>query len=182
MIFHVVGSFMGIASTRRIGITTATMAADTAYKFRVSPENLKTVKATLPLVAKAGTNFTKHFYGRMFAANPELKNVFNQTNQAMGGQPKKLLKTVALAAQSAIDTGELPGEAIEGICQKHAALGVGKEAYAVVGEHFLGTIEDLLTKDETVLGAWGALYGDITRVFTTHKREITDANAAVPGS
>jgi len=65
----------------------------------------------------------------MFKAHPELQNVFNQTNQAIGGQPKKLLKTVAIAAQAAIDTGDLPGEAIEGICQKHAALGVGKEAY-----------------------------------------------------
>ncbi len=46
----------------------------------------------------------------------------------------------------------------------------------------LGTIEDLLTEDEAVLGAWGALYGDIAGVFTTREREITDANAAVPGS
>ena len=49
----------------------------------------------------------------MFKSHPELQNVFNQTNQAIGGQPKKLLKTVAIAAQAAIDTGELPGEAIE---------------------------------------------------------------------
>lgn len=157
-------------------------AADTVYKFGVSPENLETVKATLPLVGEAGTGFTKHFYSRLFAAHPELKNVFNQTNQALGNQPKKLLKTVAIAAQSAIETGELPGEAIEGICQKHAALGVGKEAYDVVGEHLLGTIEDLLTDDAAVLGAWGQLYGDIAGVFTTREREIANEAAKIPGN
>lgn len=161
---------------------TRSFAADTVYKFGVTPDHMETVKATLPLVGKAGTDFTKHFYSRLFAAHPELQNVFNQTNQAMGGQPKKLLKTVALAAQSVIDTGELPGEAIEGICQKHAALGIGKEAYGVVGEHLLGTIQDLLTDDKAVLDAWGNLYGDIANVFITRERELAAENAKIPGS
>ncbi|CAB9509098.1 Is involved in NO detoxification in an aerobic process [Seminavis robusta] len=120
--------------------------------------------------------------GRMFAGNPELQNVFNQTNQTLGGQPKKLLKTVALAAQAAIATGELPGEAIEGICQKHCALHVGPDAFGVVGANILGTIEDLLTKDQAVLDAWGALYGDIANVFITREAEINKEVAAVPGS
>lgn len=157
-------------------------AADTIYKFGVAPENIETVKATLPLVGAAGTDFTKHFYKRMFAANPELQNVFNQTNQALGGQPKKLLKTVALAAQAAIETGEMPGELIEGICQKHAALHVGSEAYDVVGANLLGTIEDLLTDDKAVLDAWADLYGDIASVFMTREKEIMDEVASIPGS
>ena len=136
----------------------------------------------MPLVGKAGTDFTKHFYGRMFKGNPELLNVFNQTNQTLGGQPKKLLKTVALAAQTAIETGELPGEVIEGICQKHAALHVGPEAYNVVGANLLGTIEDLLTDDKAVLEAWGALYQDIANVFITREKEIAEQVANIPGS
>ena len=151
------------------------------YKFGVSQDALDTVKATLPLVAEAGTDFTKHFYGRMFQANPQLKNLFNQTNQALGGQPKKLLKTVAVAAQAAIETGELPGDAIEGICQKHAALQVLPDHYGIVGENILGTIEDLLTKDEAVLSAWGELYGDIASVFINREEEITNEAANMPG-
>jgi nitric oxide dioxygenase len=157
-------------------------ASDTIYKFGVAQEHLDTVKATLPLVAKAGTDFTKHFYGRMFAGNPELLNIFNQTNQTLGGQPKKLLKTVAVAAQAAVELGELPGEAIEGICQKHAALHVTPEAYNIVGANLLGTIEDLLTKDKAVLDAWGALYGDIANVFITRESEIAQQVTSVPGS
>jgi len=157
-------------------------AADTVYKFDVTPEHMQTIKATLPAVGKAGVKFTQHFYSRLFAAHPELLNVFNQTNQAMGKQPQKLLKTVAVAAQSAIETGVLPGEAIEGISQKHAALGIQKEAYDVVGEHLLGTIEDLLTDDKTVLEAWGDLYGDIANVFVTRERELAEEKKNTPGS
>jgi hemoglobin-like flavoprotein/ferredoxin-NADP reductase len=153
------------------------------YKFGISQKDLDTVKATLPLVAEAGTDFTKHFYTRMFQGTPDLLNVFNQTNQALPseGQPKKLLKTVAVAAQAAIETGELPGEAIEGICQKHAALNVAKEHYAVVGEHILGTIQDLLTDDKDVLSAWEALYGDIASVFIAREQEICKEMAQTPG-
>ena len=55
--------------------------AHRVYKFNVSKESLDTVKATLPLVAQAGTDFTKHFYKRMFTAHPDLQNVFNQTSK-----------------------------------------------------------------------------------------------------
>lgn len=171
-----------LASASKAALQSRSFAADTVYKFNVTPEHMETIQATLPLVGKAGTDFTKHFYARLFAANPSLLNVFNQTNQALLGQPKKLLKTVALAAQSAIDTGELPGEAIEGICQKHAALGVSPDAFNVVGEHLLGTIEDLLTDDKAVLDAWAALYGDIANVFITREKEITEHTEAIPGS
>jgi nitric oxide dioxygenase len=153
----------------------------TTYKFSVSDKDLETVKATLPLVGAAGTDLTKHFYSRMFKANPELLNLFNQTNQTLGGQPKKLLKTIAVAAQAAIDTGLLPGEAIEGICQKHAALNIQSEAYAIVGEHLLGTIEDLLTSDKAVLDAWGSLYGDIVGCFISREKELNDEMAMTPG-
>ena len=45
----------------------------------ISTAQLDIVRATLPAVAAAGTKFTDHFYGRMLSANPELKNVFNQS-------------------------------------------------------------------------------------------------------
>lgn len=154
---------------------------NTIHKFTVSEGTLETVKATLPLVAAAGTDFTKHFYARLFKEHPELMNIFNQTNQAKGGQPKKLLQTVALAAQAAIDTGELPAEAIMSICQKHTALNISPDAYAIVGQHILGTIEDLLTDDKAVLDAWGALYGDIVKAFVTEEEKIRDEMMNTPG-
>lgn len=142
------------------------------YKFDVPKEHLEVIRATLPLLAEAGSDFTVHFYKRLFTSHPELKNVFNQTNQAIGGQPKKLIKTIAVAALAAIEAGELPGELIEGVCQKHAALHIPPAAYDIVGANILGTIEDLLTKDKAVLDAWGALYGNIAQVFISREAEI----------
>ena len=89
---------------------------------------------------------------------------------------------MALAAQAAIETGELPGEAIEGIAQKHAALHITKEQYSVVGEHLLGAIRDLLTDDQDVLDAWGELYGDIASIFVQREAEITKEVTSLPGS
>ena len=148
------------------------MPASTVYKFTIGQDQLDIVKATLPLVARAGPNFTKHFYKILFKSHPELKNLFNQTNQAKGKQPQKLLTTVALAAQAAIEKGILPGEAIEGICQKHSALNISKESYDVVGQHLLQAIRDMLTQDETILEAWGNLYGEIASIFATREAEI----------
>lgn len=158
------------------------MPASTVYEFTTPKDQLDIVKATLPLVAQAGPGFTKHFYKILFASHPDLKNVFNQTNQAKGKQPQKLFTTVAVAAQAAIETGILPGEAIEGICQKHAALNITPEQYQVVGEHILQTIRDLLTKDEAILQAWHSLYNDIANIFTTREGEIAQEIADTPGA
>ena len=46
------------------------------------------------------------------------------------------------------------------------------EAYSIVGSHVLGTIEDLLTKDQAVLNAWGTLYGEIANIFVERETEI----------
>ena len=157
------------------------MPASTVYKFSISQEHLDIVKQTLPLVARAGPPFTKHFYKILFETHPELRNLFNQTNQAKGKQPQKLLTTVALAGQAAIETGVLPGEAIEGICQKHAALNIPPEAYDIVGQNLLQAIKDLLTDDSKVLEAWGSLYNDISTVFITREAEINQATAHQSG-
>ena len=73
---------------------------------------------------------------------------------------------------SAIDAGEISGEMIEGVAQKHVALGVPAAAYGIVGATILETIKDLLTTDQAVLDAWGALYGDISSFFIEREAEI----------
>ena len=53
----------------------------------LTADQIARVKATVPVLAVHGTTITKHFYKRMFAHHPELKNVFNQTHQKSGNQP-----------------------------------------------------------------------------------------------
>ena len=158
-----------------------TLSANAVYKFSMSPQELDVIRTTLPAVGAVGPDFTKHFYTRMFKAEPRLKNVFNQTNQEIGKQPQKLFQTIAFAASAAIDTGELNAEGIESICQKHCALQLDPSDYNIVGEHLLGTIKDLLTDEPSVIDAWASLYGNIAGAFTAREKEIYDEAMNVPG-
>ena len=54
------------------------------------------VKSTIPSLAKHGEKVTQNFYARLFAAHPELKNVFNMNNQQYGDQPRALADAVCL--------------------------------------------------------------------------------------
>ena len=47
-------------------------------------QTIATVKATIPLLVETGPKLTAHFYDRMFTHNPELKEIFNMSNQRNG--------------------------------------------------------------------------------------------------
>ncbi|MGB2064831.1 MAG: globin domain-containing protein, partial [Marinomonas gallaica] len=64
----------------------------------LSQTHIDTVKATIPVLASAGTAITEHFYKRMFTHNPELKDVFNMSHQATGRQPAALFNAIAAYA------------------------------------------------------------------------------------
>ena len=53
-------------------------------------QTIATVKATIPLLVETGPKLTAHFYDRMFAHNPELKEIFNMSNQRNGDQREAL--------------------------------------------------------------------------------------------
>src|SRR5699024_12712112 len=86
---------------------------------------------------------TSTFYQRMFEDHDELLNMFNQTNQKFGDQPKALANTV-LAAFENIDDLEAIVHAVIGIGHKHRALNVSKEHYTIVGKYLLIGITDVL--------------------------------------
>lgn len=149
--------------------------------FQVSPESTEIIQATIPVVAQTGDDFTKYFYKRMFKAVPCLQNMFNETNQAAGKQPKKLFEFIAQSAVAAVESKEVDDALIDIIAHKHCALNVPSNAYPVVGAHFLGTIEDLLTEDKAVLGAWGELYGKLVEQMTANEEKLYQDTEQKPG-
>merc|ERR1719436_2011093 len=70
---------------------------------------------------------------------------------------------------------------LEGINHKHCALNVVPEQYNVVGEHILGTITDLLNPGQTVLDAWGELYGALADQCIKREEEIYKDVESRPG-
>ena len=65
---------------------------------KLSPESEAVVKETAGVVAEIADDATVIFYRDMFEAHPELLNVFNVANQAIGEQPKALAASVVAFA------------------------------------------------------------------------------------
>lgn len=131
------------------------------------------IKSTVPVLEKYGVDITKHFYKRMFTNHPELKNVFNQTNQREGKQPQALAATVYAAAAN-IDNLEAILPVVHLIAHKHRALGIVPEQYPIVGENLLAAIKEVLGDAATdeIINAWKDAYGVIADIFIQVEEEL----------
>jgi len=49
-------------------------------------QTIATVKSTIPLLVATGPKLTAHFYDRMFAHNPELKEIFLRQQSGESGR------------------------------------------------------------------------------------------------
>ncbi|SEQ99940.1 nitric oxide dioxygenase [Virgibacillus subterraneus] len=131
------------------------------------------VKSTVPLLQERGEDITKRFYQLLFKNNPELKNIFNQTNQRKGNQSKALANAVYSAAFY-IDELERIMPQVKQIAHKHKSLNIQPEHYPIVGENLLAAIKEVLgeSADEEVLIAWEKAYSVIADVFISTEKEM----------
>lgn len=132
----------------------------------LTPEQAQIIKATVPVLAEHGETITTKFYADMLEAHPELKNIFNNTHQATGHQPRALAGSLYAYAANIDDLGKL-SPAVELICHKHTSLHVKPEHYNVVGEHLLKTMATVLGDAATpaILGAWEAAYWQLANIM-----------------
>ncbi|AXF06911.1 NO-inducible flavohemoprotein [Paraburkholderia graminis] len=144
----------------------------------LTADQIARVKATVPVLAEHGTTITKHFYKRMFAHHPELKNLFNQTHQQSGNQPETLARAVYAYAANIDNLGAL-GPAVSRIANKHASLNIRPEHYPIVGRHLLGAIVDVLgdAVDQPTLDAWQVAYGQLANIFVGTEAKLYEGAA-----
>lgn len=125
----------------------------------ISTEARPLIEASVPVLREHGVNITTVFYNNMFAAHPELKNLFNISNQAIGDQQQALASAVYAFAAN-VDQPEVLDPVLNRIAHKHASLGIRSEQYTIVGKYLLGAIAEVLggaaTKD--LLIAWDEAY------------------------
>lgn len=140
------------------------------------------VKSTVPVLEQHGNAITKHFYERMLSEVPELKNIFNQTNQEKGGQPKALAATVYAAAANIDNLGAII-PVVKQISEKHKSLMIKAEHYPIVGKYLLLAIKDVLGDAATdeIIDAWGKAYGVIADVFINIEKEMYEKDAETNG-
>ncbi|WP_171046283.1 NO-inducible flavohemoprotein [Lentibacillus cibarius] len=127
---------------------------------------LEIVKSTAPVLKENSTDIGKRFYELLFEKVPELRNIFNQTNQKRGLQQEALVYSVYAAGEN-IDSLENIDELVERIAEKHVSLGVKPEQYPVVGEALIQAVQEILgdAATEEVLDAWRAAYDYIANLF-----------------
>ena len=143
----------------------------------LSEQTIQNVKQTVPLLESAGTQITEHFYQRMFTQNPELKHIFNMSNQHSGRQQFALFNAVASYAKY-IDNLDALREMIERIANKHASLRILPEHYPIVGGHLIETLRELAPEDFTpeVEEAWTQAYQFLAHVFINEENTIYEDN------
>ncbi len=148
----------------------------------LSAHTIAIVKSTIPLLENAGTAITAHFYERMFRHNPELKDIFNMSNQRSGRQQFALFSAIAAYAKN-IETPEVLAVAVERIAQKHTSLNVQPHHYGIVGHHLIETLRELAPDAFTpaVEAAWTEAYGFLASIFIGRESNIYANSKAQKG-
>lgn len=139
-------------------------------------QTIAVVKSTIPLLAETGPKLTAHFYDRMFNHNPELKEIFNMSNQRNGDQREALFNAICAYATH-IENLAVLLPAVEKIAQKHTSFQIKPEQYDIVGGHLLATLDEMLSPGQEVLDAWGKAYGVLAGVFIHREAELYRASA-----
>ncbi|KAF2211768.1 hypothetical protein CERZMDRAFT_112463 [Cercospora zeae-maydis SCOH1-5] len=139
----------------------------------LSQEQVKIVKATVPVLQQHGTDVTKLFYKNMLSERPELNNIFNQTNQVNSHQAGALAASLYAYASHIDDLGAL-SPAVEKICHKHASLYIQPEQYGIVGEGVLRAFATILGDAFTpeIHEAWAAAYWQLANIMIGRERQL----------
>lgn len=139
----------------------------------LTEKEIQTIRETVPLLKEHGQTITSKFYARLFIEHPELKNVFNQTNQKKGLQSSALAMAVLAAAQHIDDLSPIV-PVIMPVVYKHCALQVLPEHYPIVGENLLWAIKEVtgLSDDSEVIQAWSKAYQEIADAFIGLEKQV----------
>lgn len=131
------------------------------------------VKSTIPVLRESGVALTQHFYQRMLTGHPELKNVFNLSNQAHGRQPRALAAAVLAYAEN-IEHPEKLAKAVERITTKHVMVDIQPEQYNIVGENLLHSISEVLSlpMDHEIIVAWEKAYGQLADILINREHQL----------
>lgn len=148
----------------------------------LSAEQIQIVKSTVPLLENAGVAVINYFYKRMFAANPELMNIFNMSNQVNGKQQFALFSAVASYAKHIDNLGALSA-IVERVAHKHASFVIEPAHYDIVGHHLISTLKELAPAEftEPVAEAWTQAYAMLASILMGREKELYQSNAEAKG-
>ena len=141
------------------------------------------IDASVPVLREHGHTITRQFYQNMFAAHPELHNLFNLGNQASGVQQQSLAAAVFAYAAN-IDNAAALAPVLERIVHKHAAVGIVPAHYPIVGRHLLGAIQQVLGDAATpaLMAAWDEAYWLLAGELIAAEARLYQTVGQAPGA
>ena len=148
----------------------------------LSSQDIKIVQSTVPLIEGAGTVVTDHFYRRMFTHNPELKDIFNMSNQETGKQKVALFEAIVAYAKN-LDNVAVLKHAVERIANKHTSFHIKPDDYKIVGHHLIETMRELLGGHFTdaVEQSWLKAYGVLANIFIEREETLYQERESLLG-
>lgn len=140
------------------------------------------IDASVPVLREHGVTITRTFYSNMFAAHPELTDIFNMGNQANGSQQHSLAAAVFAYAAN-IDNADALAPVVSRIIHKHASVGIKAEHYPIVGRHLLGAIQEVLGEAATpaLISAWDEAYSELAAALIDAERQLYAQAETMPG-
>ncbi|NET44301.1 MAG: globin [Okeania sp. SIO2B3] len=123
---------------------------------------VEVIENSFEKIKSRGAEFAASFYENLFAAYPEAKPLFANTD--MENQQKKLLNSLVLVVES-LRNPEALAEVLRALGARHVNYGTLKQHYPLVEKTILKTLKQYLQEDWTpeVKKAWVYALGQITR-------------------
>lgn len=139
----------------------------------LSQQEKEIIRSTVPILEEKGVEITSRFYQNMFAAHPELLNIFNHTNQKTKAQPHSLAESLYLYAKHIDDLSSVKNYTMQ-IAHKHRSVGVIEEQYPIIGKYLIGAMCEILelTTDSPVIQAWMKAYQELAQLFIFTEKEL----------
>jgi nitric oxide dioxygenase len=140
------------------------------------------IDASVAVLREHGLAVTTTFYRNIFAAHPELSNLFNMGNQANGAQQQSLAAAVFAYAANIGEPAAL-GPVVNRIVHKHVSVGIRAEHYPIVGKYLLGAIAETLGDAATppLLAAWDEAYNSLAALFIEAEKSLYAEVGIEPG-
>lgn len=139
----------------------------------LTPEQVKIIKSTVPILEQHGLAITLTFYKNVIDENPSLQGVFSVSNQATEGQQKALATALHAYAANIDNLGAL-SEFVEVLSNKHASLYILPEWYKIVGTYLLAAMKivlgDALTPE--IHDAWAAAYWQLANLLIEKEAKL----------
>ncbi|NEP06174.1 MAG: globin [Okeania sp. SIO2G4] len=125
---------------------------------------IELIETSFEKIKPRGAEFVASFYENLFAAYPEAKPLFANTD--IQQQEKKLLNSLVLVVES-LRHPEVLAQVLRALGARHINYGTLPQHYPLVGEALLKTLEQYLQQDwnSEVKNAWVFAYEQIVQLM-----------------